>query len=146
MALTKRGDPNIFRDLSLKQLKPESIKFRGAFGYIYSATSPGEACGYLIYAWDGTTQRLVATAMGDYFRINRAGNIDLLDDNFIKIGRDSDGTLPTPSATYRGKRIRVEGGTGVADRDCFCYKRATDVYAWRDEISEQESTDGINWA
>lgn len=44
-------------------------------------------------------------------------------------------TLPTPSATYRGYNIRVEGGTGVADKDCVCVKKADNSYGWFDRIS-----------
>jgi len=69
--------------------------------------------------------------MGDEgFSILRAGNIDFLDDKFLKIGKDSDGALPAASSTYRGKMIRVEGGAGVADKLYVCMKSASDAYSW----------------
>jgi len=52
------------------------------------------------------------------------------DDCYIQVGRDSDGSLPTPSSYYRGKMIRVEGGAGVADKLYCCMKKADDTYAW----------------
>ena len=39
--------------------------------------------------------------------------------------------LPTPSATYRGRMFRVEGGAGAADAVSLCEKNAADTYAWR---------------
>jgi len=64
------------------------------------------------------------------FEISKAGNINIIDDKFIKIGKDSDGTLPTASADYRGKMIRVEGGAGMADTLYLCMKKTDDTYAW----------------
>jgi len=63
------------------------------------------------------------------FSIPRGGNIILLDDKFLKIGKDSDGILPTPDASYRGKMIRVEGGVGVADELYICKWNGT-AYKW----------------
>lgn len=40
------------------------------------------------------------------------------------------GTLPAASATNRGKILRVEGGTGVADRIYICRKNAADAFEW----------------
>lgn len=62
--------------------------------------------------------------------INYGGNISIRPDNFLQIGKDSDGTLPTADASYRGKMIRVEGGAGVADKLYMCMKSASDTYSW----------------
>jgi hypothetical protein len=40
-------------------------------------------------------------------------------------------SLPTASATYRGKIIRIEGATGVADGLYICLKSSTDTYSWK---------------
>ena len=72
----------------------------------------------------GTLNQFDAT-----FHIPRAGDITLLDDKFLKIGKDSDGTLPTPDASYRGKMIRVEGSVGVADEVYICKWNGT-AYKW----------------
>ena len=40
-------------------------------------------------------------------------------------------TLPTASSTHRGRMIRVEGATGVADGLYICEKNASDAYVWR---------------
>jgi len=58
------------------------------------------------------------------------GNLVAADDTFIKPGKDSDGSLPTADASYRGKMIRVEGGAAVADKLFMCMKKADDTYAW----------------
>jgi hypothetical protein len=62
--------------------------------------------------------------------INYAGNIIIQPDNFLQIGKDSDGALPTADASYRGKMIRVEGGAGVPDKLYMCMKSAADTYSW----------------
>ena len=72
----------------------------------------------------------IAEVHNEMIDISRAGNITFLDDKFLKIGKDSDGTLPTPDASYRGKMIRVEGGAGVADKLYMCMKSAADTYSW----------------
>lgn len=64
------------------------------------------------------------------WEIPRAGNISLLDDKFLKVGKDSDSSLPTPSADYRGKVIRIEGGSGEADHVYMCLKQADESYVW----------------
>jgi len=40
------------------------------------------------------------------------------------------GSLPDPSVDYRGAMIRVEGGSGVADKLYCCMKKADNTYAW----------------
>jgi len=62
--------------------------------------------------------------------ISRMGDLSIIEDRFLRIGKDSDGTLPTASADYRGKMIRVEGGAGVADKLYICMKTAADTYSW----------------
>jgi len=62
--------------------------------------------------------------------INLLSTISIADDKFIKIGKDSDGVLPTPSADYRGKMIMIEGGSGVADKLYICLKSSLDTYSW----------------
>ena len=81
-------------------------------------------------SWDGVARQLVAELTMGRLDLFRAGDITLLDDKFLKIGKDSDGTLPTPDASYRGKMIRVEGGAGVADKLYMCMKSAADTYSW----------------
>lgn len=39
--------------------------------------------------------------------------------------------LPTASADFRGRMMRVEGGATVADSTSICEKNATDAYVWR---------------
>jgi hypothetical protein len=39
-------------------------------------------------------------------------------------------SLPTASETYRGVMVRVEGGSGVADKLYVCMKSASDAYSW----------------
>ena len=38
--------------------------------------------------------------------------------------------LPNPSTDYRGKIIRIEGGSGVSDMLYICKKNAVDNYEW----------------
>lgn len=38
--------------------------------------------------------------------------------------------LPAASATYRGRRFQVEGGTGVADASYECRKGSDNLYTW----------------
>lgn len=39
-------------------------------------------------------------------------------------------SLPTASSNRRGMRVRVEGGTGEADKEYICMKTASDTYIW----------------
>lgn len=66
----------------------------------------------------------------DALRMNYDVGMVIQDDIPLGIGKDSDGMLPTPSAAYRGKMIRVEGGAGVADSLYMCMKSAADTYSW----------------
>jgi hypothetical protein len=77
----------------------------------------------------------VARAKLGYFEILYGGDISLVDDKFLKVGKDSDGALPAASATYRGKLIRVEGGEGVADKTYQCMKAADESYSWKEVVS-----------
>ena len=90
----------------------------------------GSATYYDLKSGDGSAYKVAIKLIGGYANIPRAGDITMLDDKFIQIGKDSDGTLPTPSADYRGKMIRVEGGAGVADKLYMCMKSAADTYSW----------------
>jgi len=67
-------------------------------------------------------------------KIPRAGDISLLDDKFLKIGRDSDDTLPPASAAYRGKIIYTQGTTfpppGTPDHAYICLKQEGTTYSW----------------
>ncbi len=38
--------------------------------------------------------------------------------------------LPAASSTYRGRKFRTEGGSGVPDTEMVCLKDAADAYAW----------------
>ena len=73
--------------------------------------------------------RLVKAAAA-YLEISKAGDITLLDDKFLKLGKDSDGNLPTAGSSYRGKMIRIEGGAGESDKLYVCMKSVSDAYSW----------------
>jgi hypothetical protein len=89
-----------------------------------------------IKAWDSIMGPIsVARAKLGYFEILYGGDISLVDDKFLKVGKDSDGALPAASATYRGKLIRVEGGEGVADKTYQCMKAADESYSWKEVVS-----------
>jgi hypothetical protein len=65
----------------------------------------------------------------DYFvELVRAGDINVVDDKFIRVGKSSTGTLPTPDASYRGKLLRVEDNGG--DKLYICEWNGS-AYAWR---------------
>jgi len=101
--------------------------------YFYGSSYPYGGNQFKTYDDLGNWQEIarVYGGVSDYrFEISRAGDIALLDDKFLKIGKDSDGVLPTPDASYRGKMIRVEGGAGVADKLYICMKSAADTYSW----------------
>lgn len=53
---------------------------------------------------------------------------DLWLTQYLRVGKVS--SLPTASSTHRGKLIRVEGGSGVADTLYICMKSAADTYSW----------------
>jgi len=53
---------------------------------------------------------------------------DILAYRYVQIGKVA--SLPTAGAGYRGKMIRVEGGSGVADILYMCMKKADDTYGW----------------
>jgi len=90
---------------------PTSIKQRntgGAFDEVARLVKAGTAC----------------------LEVPRAGDITFLDDKFLKLGKDSDGNLPTPDSSYRGKMIRVEGGVGEADKLYVCMKSSSEAHSW----------------
>jgi hypothetical protein len=131
MLMVRNRANTAWRDLGVS-----SLSFRTAYGGFGCNASPiyfaaNAASGGVVYfrTYYPTTYD-VAKFVDGYFQIMRSGDIDLIDDKFIKIGKDSDGTLPTASADYRGKMIRVEGGAGVADTLYVCMKKADDTYAW----------------
>jgi len=97
-----------------------------------SSTNPSAT--YYLKCGNGSIWLTIAAAVGGtdnaYLRIDRAGDITFLDDKFLKVGKDSDGALPAASASYRGKMIRVEGGSGTPDRLYMCMKKADDSYEW----------------
>ena len=64
------------------------------------------------------------------FRVDGDIAVSVADDKFILPGKDSDGSLPTPSSGYRGMLIRVEGGVGVADVTYQCLKSAAGTFSW----------------
>jgi len=66
----------------------------------------------------------------DWNDFSCGSDLIMTDDRFLKIGLDSDGELPTPDETYRGKMIRVEGGPGEADKLYVCMKAADESYSW----------------
>jgi hypothetical protein len=78
--------------------------------------------------------RIFATAIGasgkSWLNTAEGGTVygDVNFGGYIQVGKSA---LPTASATYRGKIIRVEGATGVADVCYICMKSATDTYSWK---------------
>lgn len=52
---------------------------------------------------------------------------------YLRLGNMT--ALPTPDIQYRGYEIRIEGGSGVADKVCTCVKKADNTYGWYDRIS-----------
>lgn len=100
-------------------------------------TTEGQQKAYGIYAKaSGAQENYAAYLDGDVAIIGKiVSDLSMADDKFIKIGKDSDGTLPSPSADYRGKMIMTEGVTGAADKVCICVKKADDTYGWFDLIS-----------
>jgi hypothetical protein len=107
----------------------------GTVFYIQNASSGNKNVIFKAYDSGGVLQECarLANYYGAYsgeFQISRAGDISVLDDKFLQVGKDSDGSLPAPSASYRGKMIRVEGAEGVADRLYMCMKKADDTYGW----------------
>jgi len=97
------------------------------------AAKPSIGSIIVLYGYDGVASQEVARVQSGNiptFNIPLAGNISIIDDRFIQIGKDSDGSLPTPGADYRGKVIRVEGASGVADVLYCCMKKTDNSYAW----------------
>lgn len=82
------------------------------------------------------TMLTAKTLTSDDIRINAVGWLRALDNAFIQLGNDTSGTPPTPSATYRGALVRINGGEGVADKICVCVKKADDSYGWFDLIAD----------
>jgi hypothetical protein len=80
--------------------------------------------------WEDTAKMVQGAVGSCRFDIPQAGDITIIDDRFLKVGKDSDGTLPTPCADYRGKIIRVEGATGTSDKLYCCMKKTDDTYEW----------------
>ncbi|HEV3050773.1 MAG TPA: hypothetical protein VGX50_10705, partial [Longimicrobium sp.] len=66
--------------------------------------------------------------------ITRGGNFVVASDgvesdSYLRPGAVA--ALPTASAQYRGRIIRVEGASGVADALYICEKNVANAYAWR---------------
>jgi hypothetical protein len=55
------------------------------------------------------------------------GDVDLTD-SYLKVGKKT--ALPTATATHRGRIIRIEGATNVADAIYTCKKLSNDTYEW----------------
>lgn len=53
---------------------------------------------------------------------------DLWLGSYLRTGKVS--SLPSPSVSHRGKIVRVEGASGVADTLYCCMKKADDSYEW----------------
>lgn len=120
---------NLFTDFVGFHLRPETS---GSLDLGATHALP-----FLQYHWrnlflsnTGYMATLDEISTGSGVEIPHAGDITLLDDKFLSIGKDSDATLPTPSAGYRGKMIRVEGGEGEADHAYVCRKLADETYEW----------------
>ncbi|MFK4468483.1 BppU family phage baseplate upper protein [Bacillus sp. RC252] len=47
---------------------------------------------------------------------------------YLQLGKVA--SLPAASSIYRGYKVRVEGGSGVADKEYICMKTAADTYIW----------------
>jgi len=95
---------------------------------IYWDSYPGGYKDYIDYDYINDLFRFYI-GLNLIFSLDSAG-IVMPDDKFIKVGKDSDGILPTADSSYRGKMIRVEGGAGVADKLYMCMKSAADTYSW----------------
>jgi len=78
-----------------------------------------------IQSWD-TALRTVLQAINGRADIPRAGDISLLDDRYLGIGKVT--ALPTPSAAYRGKMVYLD----------YNYSASTDdelyICLWRDAL------------
>lgn len=79
---------------------------------------------------DGQNSRLYftngATTPTHYF--TNFGSTGLAASAYFRVGSVT--SLPTASVNYRGMRIRIEGGAGVADVEYLCRKKADDTYEW----------------
>lgn len=88
------------------------------------------AGGIMRFIYEGQTAAEYYGALHQ-FSIPLAGDISLKDDKFIKIGKDSDGTLPTASADYRGKMIRTEGTGGSREDELWICMYDGAAYTWK---------------
>jgi len=78
-----------------------------------------------IQSWD-TALRTVLQAINGRADIPRAGDISLLDDRYLGIGKVT--ALPTPSATYRGKMVYLDFNySGSMDDELY-------ICLWRDAL------------
>jgi len=106
-----------------------TYEVRGGFFYA-SANDLGTGSVYGIYCsvspGAGTTY-----ARSGYFE---GAPVEIRDELLVKsyVKSGSVDTLPTPSAKYRGKMVRIEGGTGVADKLYICIKDELDNYVWKE--------------
>lgn len=122
-----------YRGLKLSELQCSSIT---SYVTNWSISARDTIGGNLSFVTPYPTSKTVAQAIDGRFDVPYAGDITINDDRFIKIGKDSDGTLPTPSEAYRGKMIRVEDEvTWLRDFLYICTKRAG-VYDWREILSK----------
>ena len=80
---------------------------------------------FMVYShfWPGDIDLDLADPLGGGSRWRDFG----LSRYFFSCAVDS---LPSASATYRGVMVRVEGGSGVADRLYVCMKSASGTYSW----------------
>lgn len=98
----------------------------------FAASSPSDIRGFEWLINDSRANFLIWGDREISFGLHPTqGNAGVLldgEDLYLKAGYVT--SLPTADASYRGKKIRVEGGAGVRDRTYECMKSDSDTYSW----------------
>lgn len=125
--------PVQWRNPNLKAVSAGSSD--GSAGWLQQLSGPGQDAvtvlepggGNYTAPWgEWAVHKWAASGGGRVAGINSNGDLDLK--GSAKVGTVT--SLPTPSATHRGRMLRVEGGTGVADALYVCQKDAAGTYSW----------------
>lgn len=119
----------IWTTLGIFTIEPEIIRTSPTTFDLLIQSGPAANRSIIFQLWNGSAYFDAIKANYDS-GVEIASDITLLDDRFIKIGKDSDGALPTASAAYRGKMIMTEGGTSARDRVYICLKGQGGGYSW----------------
>ena len=85
------------------------------------ATNSSNDAYFIFTTWKDTWNDIL------YMTYNKIG---IYDDMYFFLPKDSDGSLPTASSSYRGVIIRTEGASGTADKLYCCMKGTDDNYSW----------------